>query len=196
MRDRSEFRGLTLRLAIAMLGLAPGVVFGGDFGESMETARPLTLGDGPMPGALADASDRRVYRIDLPSPGRLQVRSIGGVDTRGTLRDSGGALLAEDDNRGDGSNFRIAAQLQPGTYYVDVAGTDAGQYSLQGWVGELADHGDTAASASLLRLHPRESIPPPPTSMSFASTFRPMPPKLPSSAFGRRTSGRVCSTAT
>ena len=55
------------------------------------------------------------------------------MDTKGQLEDSAGAVLASDDDGGDGLNFRIAHAVTAGTYYLKVEGYDAsatGSYTI------------------------------------------------------------------
>jgi hypothetical protein len=56
------------------------------------------------------------------------------LDTFGRLLDASGQTVAENDDLGVGSNFRIRRRLLAGTYYIVVRGasdTETGAYSLQ-----------------------------------------------------------------
>ena len=47
--------------------------------------------------------------------GDLTVHTTGSLDTKGQLEDSAGAVLARDDDGGDGYNFRLAHAVSAGT---------------------------------------------------------------------------------
>ena len=107
---------------------------------NLSTVGPLDRRSGaPLlaPGAAADGSldgpgDVDLWRIDVPSRGRVVIETSGGTDTVGRLEDASGRLLAEDDNGGAGGNFRIELDLDPGTYYLRLSGSGgaAGGYRL------------------------------------------------------------------
>ncbi len=87
--------------------------------------------------------------------------TTGSTDTVGFLSDDTGVLadfstaleLGNDSALADGDNFYLGANLDPGTYYVTVAGADgdAGTYTLKSRKG--TDHADEF-SASLTPLSP------------------------------------------
>ena len=89
------------------------------------------------PGKIADVGARDRFRIDLPEQGELRIGTAGDTDTVGRLLDQHGQVLAENDDGGDGLNFRIERVLPPGTYYADVRGYqffftgETGAYSLE-----------------------------------------------------------------
>ncbi|MYE10418.1 MAG: S8 family serine peptidase [Gammaproteobacteria bacterium] len=104
-----------------------------DQGDSSETARSV----GPLPWSASDdlqpGGDRDVFRIDLPGRGVLTAHTDGGTDTFGTLKGADGTVRAADDDSGSGTNFEIEADLDDGTYYLEVRGYDdevAGPYML------------------------------------------------------------------
>jgi hypothetical protein len=56
------------------------------------------------------------------------------LDTFGRLLDASGQTVAENDDLGVGSNFRIRRRLLAGTYYIVVrgaSGTETGAYGLR-----------------------------------------------------------------
>ncbi|MDE2691235.1 MAG: hypothetical protein OXI49_12035 [Acidobacteriota bacterium] len=76
-------------------------------------------------------SDFFVFRV--PRSGRVQLRTTGSTDTEGALMNAAGEVLASDSDSGAEMNFRVAARVGPGTYYVRVTGKDAaatGAYEL------------------------------------------------------------------
>ena len=76
-------------------------------------------------------SDFFVFRV--PRSGRVQLRTTGSTDTEGVLMNAAGQVLESDSDSGAESNFRLAARVGPGTYYVRVtgkAGEATGAYEL------------------------------------------------------------------
>ena len=65
-------------------------------------------------------SDFFVFRV--PRSGRVQLRTTGSTDTEGALMNAAGEVLGSDSDSGAESNFRLAARVGPGTYYVRVTG--------------------------------------------------------------------------
>ncbi|XOV86948.1 MAG: C13 family peptidase [Pseudomonadota bacterium] len=76
--------------------------------------------------------DRDYFSVTLSAPGVLNVTTIGDTDTIGTLFGADGALLGEDDDSGTAINFAITAQLDAGTYLLEVRGygETVGNYSI------------------------------------------------------------------
>jgi len=104
-----------------------------DHGDSRSAATRITLG-GSTAGVLT-AGDSDYFRVEMSGSGTLTAYSTGGTDTRGVLEDSAGQALDSDDDGGDGTNFRVSAQVGPGTYYIRVRGfssSTTGPYTL--WV--------------------------------------------------------------
>ena len=141
-------------VAIASLG---GLWAQDDHGGSVESATLLPLGP-TLGGTLAGTADVDVFRIDLAGDARVEVRTSGPTDTRGELRDVGGALIASDDDGGPGGhNFRIEEPLAAGIYYVAVSGA-AGDYSITARLADALDQGDTATTSSLLTLYSEAEV--------------------------------------
>ena len=102
-----------------------------DHGDTPATATALSALPWFGMAELNTDSDRDVFRIDVPESGMLTVYTTdagGGADTYGVLTDTHGTVLAEDDNSGDGSNFKIEVAVDDGIHYVEVRGV-AGQPS-------------------------------------------------------------------
>ena len=101
---------------------------GDQHGDTPETASFPRIG-GTMRGYIQSTADVDYFRIDVPAPGILSVRTTGTTNTTGQLEQDG-VVLATDDNSGDGNNFRIDAPVTPGVYYVAVRGRTPGPYTL------------------------------------------------------------------
>ena len=74
-----------------------------------------------------------MFRVDITEPGTLTVYSTGMLDTVGRLKRDDGTTIGFDDDGGFETNFRIEAEVAPGTYYVKVTGynhTQTGSYRL------------------------------------------------------------------
>ena len=122
---------------MARLGDAP------DHGGTASTATLLTLYaeadlDRVTPSALLAApgriaptdADVDVFRLDVPEPVDVTVRSAGGTDVTARLLDSSLTELAADDSE---DNFRMEARLDPGIHYVEVGGRETGTYRVLAW---------------------------------------------------------------
>ena len=105
---------------------------GGDGNDTPADATALPIGDA-ADGTLDGPNDVDYWRIEVPSRGEVTIESTGSTDTWGRLEDSSGNQLAEDDDGGEGTNFRIVLDLDPGTYYVRVSGAASatGAYSVR-----------------------------------------------------------------
>lgn len=103
-------------------------------------------------GRLETIGDVDVFRLDLEGRAEVEMRSSGQLDTVGTLYDSGGNVLAEDDDAGSELNFRIVRTLVGGVYYVEVASDlDTGDYKMTARIRRQGDdHGDTSGASTFL----------------------------------------------
>jgi len=106
---------------------------GDDHGDDRASATPVGL-PSTTEGVL-ERGDEDYFRIDLSQEGMLRLETTGGTDTWGTLYDSGGTELADDDDGGSGTNFRITTgSLGVGAYYLKVEGFNdsvTGNYRLR-----------------------------------------------------------------
>ena len=59
-------------------------------------------------GQIEPGGDLDYFRVQVSESGELAVHTTGSLDTKGQLEDSAGAVLARDDDGGDGYNFRLA----------------------------------------------------------------------------------------
>ena len=125
----------------------------GDHGNTPATATPVGLSTSTS-GALT-ANDSDYFRISVTEAGTLTVFTEGSTDTYGTLTRQDGGQLVENDDSGQGYNFRLSTAVSAGTYFVEVRGYSAqttGPYTLRVTftpsVTPGDDHGDTAATAT------------------------------------------------
>jgi len=104
-----------------------------DVGNTPATATRVAV-PSTTPARLNVAQDQDVFRFVLSQAATVSLTSTGSLNTRGTLWDAAGQTVAEDDDLGVGSNFRIRRKLSAGTYYIFVrgsSGTETGAYGLQ-----------------------------------------------------------------
>ena len=128
-----------------------------DHGNTLAGATPITLGT-TVTGVIDPGGDVDVFRFELSGASTdVWIYTRGGIsDTRGGLYDSSGRPIASSDDSAlseNASHFYIGANLEPGTYFIAVAGYDAtitGPYSLHTMTG--SDQGGTADAAADLTL--------------------------------------------
>ena len=102
-------------------------------GNTLETASLLDL-EAPLSASLDIPGDLDFFRIEVDSESQLVLETTGETDTLGTLLDSSGTILAQNNNT-SGLNFRINYRVGAGTYYLRVSqalGSLPGQYTLTG----------------------------------------------------------------
>ena len=103
-----------------------------DHGGTADDATGVLTGSQTQ-GRIDDGSDADMFRVDITEPGTLTVYSTGTLDTFGRLKRDDGSTIDFDDDGGFEANFRIEAEVAPGTYYVKVTGynhTQTGTYRL------------------------------------------------------------------
>lgn len=93
-----------------------------DFGDTRQTAKVISPGS-VVGGRISSESDTDVFRVNLTGSTDLVAYTTGYLDTVGRLLDSGGGVLAYNDD-GELShgtpNFLVGKSLQAGTYYIRV----------------------------------------------------------------------------
>ncbi|MEM7385926.1 MAG: choice-of-anchor D domain-containing protein, partial [Verrucomicrobiota bacterium] len=109
-----------IQLPLQGTGLQPEIN-ADDHGDSIETATQL---DRMANGFISLDGDMDVFTFTVDSSSKVTIRTRGDTDTYGILMDEEGEVLAEDDDRGTGFNFRIRQRLNPGTYHILVEGYD------------------------------------------------------------------------
>ena len=121
--------------------LPPGI--GQDPDGTLAGATPVDLGSS-TDGSLSEGDEDDLFVIEMSDSGTLTVYTTGRTDTYGFIFDSSGNVLAENDDGGEGWNFRVSASVSAGTYYIQVEGFETGDYTLH-VVGPL----DLVVSASV-----------------------------------------------
>ena len=145
-----------------------GPPVGDDHGDSRGSATHVAPGSSRS-GELT-AGDRDWFRVTVDQAGSLEVYTTGSTDTVGSLQNAGGTELANNDDAGEGRNFRIERTVSAGAYYVQVRGfsrSTTGRYTLHvrfnasspGDGGDGGDdHGDTRADATSIAVDTNFSI--------------------------------------
>ena len=111
--------------------LPPGI--GQDSDDTLVGATQVDLGSSTA-GSLS-AGDTDYFVVEMSGSGTLTAYTTGSTNTEGAILDSSGTVLAsdDDDDGGEGSNFRVSVRVSAGTYYIKVAGWDSsttGDYTL------------------------------------------------------------------
>ena len=99
---------------------------------SVQPTRILT-GQTIDPQGTNAEKDRNRYLFEVTSAGALYLQSTGGIDVKATLYGPDGTPIQLNDNGGSDNNFRIAANVTPGLYLLEVegqTGTTEGSYDL------------------------------------------------------------------
>ena len=115
---------------------------GQDPDDTLEGATPVDLGSSTS-GSLSEG-DEDLFVIEMSDSGTLTAYTTGSTDTYGSILDSSGNILDDDDDGGRGFNFRVSTSVSAGTYYIRVEGFETGDYTLH-VVGPL----DLVVSASV-----------------------------------------------
>jgi len=131
-----------------------------DHGNTRAEAAPVGVNTRTS-AALERAGDVDYFRVEITQAGSLVVETTGTTDTFGYVGGAhSGGWLAQNDDGGTASNFRITRDVMAGTYYVAVVGynrTATGPYTLAvrftgsggGGGGEgPAEHGNSRAQAT------------------------------------------------
>ena len=105
--------GLTATHTVTQAGVSSD-----DHGNN-RAAATLVAQSSTTGGNLETGGDLDYFKINVTSSGTLTLAATGTTDTYGTLFDSAGNLLLENDDS-DGRNFRLAWPVTAGTYYVEV----------------------------------------------------------------------------
>ena len=105
---------------------------GDDHGDILSEATEVSLGSSTA-GSLSE-EDVDYFVIEISNQGTLLATTTGDTNTKGSILDSSGNVLASDSWSGEGSNFLVAVPVSPGTYYIRVEGRfswETGDYTLE-----------------------------------------------------------------
>ena len=140
-----------------------------DHGNDRASATPVTIGTpvaglgvgAPVAGNIETDGDVDYFSIQVPGDGILGASTAGEIDTFGTIYDTdGNGLVNDDDITRDNTNFEVSDQIiDAGTYYIRVRsrGGETGEYNLtvtftpnsgSGESIEIDDYGDDISSAA------------------------------------------------
>ena len=120
-----------------------------DHGDTPETATVLVIGE-MTEGEIETSGDVDIFEITIPRRGVLTVYTEGSTDTEGIIYNSDNSFEESDDDSGEGWNFQIEVNIEPGTYYIEVSGwgDSTGQYELHSSFVVTDDHGDDEETAT------------------------------------------------
>ncbi len=102
-----------------------------DHGNSITSATSINPGN--YPGRIEIANDIDYFRINVSRTSTVTVYTSGSTDSYGSLLNSNGGIIAQNDDYGSDINFRITRALSSGVYYIAVrhySTRGTGQYSL------------------------------------------------------------------
>ena len=126
-----------------------------DDGDTTDTATPVVATSTTFATLKDHDNDIDHFRIELPEAGWLRAETTGDGNLRGALTAEDGALIAEDDDSGEGRNFLIEAELEAGVYFIKVeeypGWNNPTDYTLVVSFNPASaadDHGDGAAEAT------------------------------------------------
>lgn len=125
--------------------------------DTIGTAQDVSL-NSRFNGSINPAGDVDHLRLTINQPGELTLTSEGTTDTYGFLLNASGSTLASNDDYGSSTNFRIVANVSPGTYYLKIrhySSTRTGAYVAVNSFRATApvdDHGNTISRATALSL--------------------------------------------
>ncbi len=93
--------------------------------DTRDQAQPLEIGSGRRDYTFSNDSDSDWVSLSVPEssdggPSTVVIETYGDVDTYMRLTDADGNQIDYSDDDGSGFNARIDAELEPGTYYVEL----------------------------------------------------------------------------
>lgn len=112
-----------------------------DVGDTSGNSTVLPLGVRTT-GRIEPATDRDVYRVDVPIAGELWVWTEGPTNTMGELRDSSDTVLESEDGGADRGNFAFGLTVEPGVFYLEVTADAVGTYFVSAGLDIDATHDD------------------------------------------------------
>jgi hypothetical protein len=115
-----------------------------------DCANAYDLGCNNISGDIDFSGDKDYFKVVLSEPATLTAYTTSyHLDSYGSLLDSSCNVIEQNDDGGDGDNFRISRSVEAGTYYVSVEGyqNDTGSYTLK-VLCTTDDHGNDCDHAT------------------------------------------------
>ena len=92
-----------------------------DHGNTCSQATPISVNDN-VSGTIETVDDSDFFNFQIPLSGTIEISASSDFDNEGFLFNSNCIQIADDDDSGDNKNFKITEDVDPGAYYVKVAG--------------------------------------------------------------------------
>lgn len=110
------------RLIVAFFLLPAAFALADDHGDSCGEATEISCGASGIGGSIDKKKDKDYFRFTLTERSFVTIYTQGGTDTYGLLTtgDCGSDIATDDDEFGDGINFKIEETLDPGDYTIVV----------------------------------------------------------------------------
>ena len=121
-RNGYEFRGWGTASGSQNVAYLPGRNYTADADQTLYAVwKAATAVTASQNVNVNIAGAGRMYRIVPQTTGTYQFESTGSLDTKATLYDAGGTVLASNDDGGNGRNFLLSYRLNQGeTYYIEA----------------------------------------------------------------------------
>ena len=121
-RSGYEFRGWSTASGNQNVAYLPGGNYTADADQTLYAVwKAATVMTASQNVNVDIAGAGRMYRIVPQTTGTYQFESTGSLDTKATLYNTGGTVLASDDDGGNGRNFLLSYRLNQGeTYYIEA----------------------------------------------------------------------------
>ena len=103
-----------------------------DHGDTLSGATQVSVGS--MTSGRLSEGDTDYFRVSMSGSGTLSAYTTGSTDTYGSILNSSGDVLVENDDAGVDRNFWISALVSSDTYYIRIRGYDystTGNYTLR-----------------------------------------------------------------
>ena len=103
-----------------------------EHGDTRFDATVIESPEGSLSGGIQSRADKDVFVFRVDSRETVTLQTFGSTDTAGVLKDSGGRMIAYDDDSGGFFNCFIQRLLEPGVYYFEISGYlgNTGSYTL------------------------------------------------------------------
>ena len=156
-----KIKGVICLVTLSILFTALSVSIPGTFCDTrlvrISSARQYVLG-AALYAAISKNGEIDTYTFKVTTFSNVEIHTQGRTDTFGTLKDSAGSVIVQDDDGFTEKNFSLRAQLSPGVYYLEVRDyypNKVGKYTLQSSVSKASRDtvGNTVAEASAVSLN-------------------------------------------